>query len=328
MPSSTPTKPRYAPKAWLLRLSALRKLVYEIRRLLPILRCFYPPHIPFIRLFSRPDITALKVLTERNLILKSLWLYSGSDLSRILALALIYALLGIFVIEFFSANDVVPIVWPCSGVALAALLLGGQKYRPGIFIGAFAANMLTSNNSIMSISITTGNTLEALIGLRLLAKNGFKLSIPYDYFRLLCVGVVAASANALPVTLVVTNLPLDDAERIGRMRDHLALLVEGADAKVVSMLADRQCQSQAAEIIKSAAVLSKLLEEIKSQQAKNQEASLKLTSNYLSSLEDAFFRLGLSDQQETELLCMAKEVSDRLSALTDDSTQRRAIKCG
>lgn len=129
------------------------------------------------------------------------------------------------------------------------------------------------------------------------------------------------AVNFPHITLVVTNLPLDDAERVGRMRDHLALLVEGADAKMVSMIADSQCQSQAAEIVKTATVLSELLEEIENQQAKNQDAALKLTANYIDRMENAFFRLGLTEQQEAELLAMAHEVSDQLSALIDDSSQ-------
>lgn len=123
------------------------------------------------------------------------------------------------------------------------------------------------------------------------------------------------------ITLVVTNLPLDDPERIGRMRDHLALLVEGADAKMVSMIADSQRQSQAAGIIKTASVLSELLQDIEHQHAKNQAAVVSLTANYIYRMENAFFRLGLTELQEAELLAMATEISDQLSALIDDDTQ-------
>ncbi len=129
------------------------------------------------------------------------------------------------------------------------------------------------------------------------------------------------AVNFPNITLVVTNLPLDDAERVGRLRDHLALLVEGADAKIVSFIADGHCQSQATEIIKTATVLSELLGKIERQQAKNQAAAAKLTSDYIDQLENAFFQLGLTEQQEAKLLAMANEVSDQLSALIDDDTQ-------
>ncbi|HEY7475345.1 MAG TPA: MASE1 domain-containing protein [Vicinamibacterales bacterium] len=61
-------------------------------------------------------------------------------------------------------------VWPPSGIALAALLLFGRTLWPGVFIGAFLANLTTIASGSTPVAVTaslliaTGNTLEALAG--------------------------------------------------------------------------------------------------------------------------------------------------------------------
>jgi anti-anti-sigma factor len=53
-------------------------------------------------------------------------------------------------------------VWPPTGIAIAALLLRGPRAWPGIFLGAFAANLTTAGTVWTSLGIAVGNTLEAV----------------------------------------------------------------------------------------------------------------------------------------------------------------------
>lgn len=55
-------------------------------------------------------------------------------------------------------------VWPGSGLALAAFLLCGGRVWPAIFVAAFVVNVTTAGNSLTSVAISIGNTLEALVG--------------------------------------------------------------------------------------------------------------------------------------------------------------------
>lgn len=61
-------------------------------------------------------------------------------------------------------------VWPPSGIALAVLLLLGYRLWPGILVGAFVANILTSETVAIAAGIAVGNTLEALVGTYLLRR--------------------------------------------------------------------------------------------------------------------------------------------------------------
>ena len=121
------------------------------------------------------------------------------DLPRQAGVALSYALTAKTVLEFFSANGVVSIVWPPSGLALAALIIGGRTFWPAVLVGALAGNILAGSSPGISLSIAIGNTLEALTALWLLnLKSDFNPAMerPYDFWWLTLAGAVSAVAGA------------------------------------------------------------------------------------------------------------------------------------
>jgi integral membrane sensor domain MASE1 len=63
-----------------------------------------------------------------------------------------------------SINPSATPIWPATGLALAAVLIGGYRVWPAILLAAFAANAITAGSLATSIAIGIGNTLEALIG--------------------------------------------------------------------------------------------------------------------------------------------------------------------
>ena len=72
----------------------------------------------------------------------------------------------------------VTLVWPPSGVAVAAMLLGGWRVWPGVAIGAFAANATTDAPLAVAFFTAIGNPLEALVAASLLTRaRGFDASL-------------------------------------------------------------------------------------------------------------------------------------------------------
>ena len=82
-----------------------------------------------------------------------------------------------------------------SGIALAALLLGGPRLWPGVAIGALVAGAWTGLPALAVLAITTGTTLQALAAVRLLRAARFRPAL--ERVRDVLALVVAAGLSAL-----------------------------------------------------------------------------------------------------------------------------------
>jgi signal transduction histidine kinase len=91
-------------------------------------------------------------------------------LAKIISLALLYLVFGRLGLFVAAIHKNVTFVWPAAGIALAALLIGGFRLLPGVFLGAFLVNVLTDIPWYTALSIACGNTLEALLGAFLLRR--------------------------------------------------------------------------------------------------------------------------------------------------------------
>jgi signal transduction histidine kinase len=98
--------------------------------------------------------------------IRSYFVYVGS----ILALAVIYHLaarLGLMM-AYVQANT--SPVWPPTGIGLAALLILGYRYWPGITLGVLLGSLLTGAPFSLAFGMALGNTLEALVAVYCLKK--------------------------------------------------------------------------------------------------------------------------------------------------------------
>ena len=75
------------------------------------------------------------------------------SLIAILALAAAYFLAGKFGLSLAIVHPSASTVWPPSGIAFAALLVWGYRLWPGVFLGAFLANIARPG---LKIIVTTG----------------------------------------------------------------------------------------------------------------------------------------------------------------------------
>jgi len=80
---------------------------------------------------------------------------------------LLYFVAGRLGLKLAFVNPTTTAVWPPTGIALAAFLVLGEYVTPGILLGAFLVNYTISGSVPFSIAVAIGNTLEGLIGARL-----------------------------------------------------------------------------------------------------------------------------------------------------------------
>jgi PAS domain S-box-containing protein len=85
-------------------------------------------------------------------------------------LLLIYIYFGKIGLSYASINPSATAIWPPTGIALASILIFGNRVIPAIFLGAFVVNLTTAGTVETSFGIALGNTLEGIIGAYLINK--------------------------------------------------------------------------------------------------------------------------------------------------------------
>ena len=96
--------------------------------------------------------------------------YSGQLIGGAGAVAVVYALLAWLGLVLDPVGGFASVVWAPSGVAIAAVLLMGLGVTPGIWLGAFAANLFAGAPVAAAAAVAAGNTLAAVLAATLLAR--------------------------------------------------------------------------------------------------------------------------------------------------------------
>jgi DNA-binding response OmpR family regulator len=125
--------------------------------------------------------------------------------------------------------------------------------------------------------------------------------------------------NYPAVTLLILGLPVSDPDRVGRLRDDLAILIEGADARVRAMEEEQQRLAQANGIKLALGQLTQALAEIEKAQAETRWQMLETQRKYLEQLAGSFVHLGLTDGQEALLARQAQESHEALRSIIEES---------
>jgi anti-anti-sigma factor len=89
---------------------------------------------------------------------------------QVVAVAAAYTVSGKFGLHLAFANRSVTAIWPPTGIALSALILGGYRLWPAVAVGALLTNLNTGVPVVTVLGIVCGNTLEALTGAFLLRR--------------------------------------------------------------------------------------------------------------------------------------------------------------
>jgi len=128
---------------------------------------------------------------------------------KVAAIAVLYILAARAGLQLDAVSGFATLVWPPTGIALAALLLGGYWLWPGIFLGALVVNVWTGAPVIVAMGIATGNTLEALAGsYALRSLPGFRLSLGSVRDALALIVFAAVLSTIVSATIGVTSLHL------------------------------------------------------------------------------------------------------------------------
>jgi signal transduction histidine kinase/integral membrane sensor domain MASE1 len=139
---------------------------------------------------------------------------------ELIALAAVYIIAARIGLALDAVAGFATLVWPPTGIALAALLLRGYRLWPGVMIGAAIANLLTGAPVLVALGIATGNTLEALLGTHALRRiPGFRTSLDRLRDVLALIVLAAMLSTMVSATIGVISLYIGGIVAPGQITD-------------------------------------------------------------------------------------------------------------
>jgi PAS domain S-box-containing protein len=92
---------------------------------------------------------------------------------RIAAVAAAYVSTGLLGLALPYVGSNITLVWPPTGIAVAALVRWRGRAAAGVAIGAFVVNLIIDASPLQAAAIALGNTLGPLVAMHLLDRAGF-----------------------------------------------------------------------------------------------------------------------------------------------------------
>jgi CheY-like chemotaxis protein len=113
------------------------------------------------------------------------------------------------------------------------------------------------------------------------------------------------------ISILIKNMPVDDEDKRGRLRDNIAILLEGADAKLGALEIEHQDQLLRQQLQNLVDDSKAALQDIEQLQQMQKETSIKIMDKLLQDLETSFFKMGLTEEQEETLLNLTRNGIER-----------------
>jgi len=121
------------------------------------------------------------------------------------------------------------------------------------------------------------------------------------------------------VTLMVNNMPLDDGDRCGRIRDNGALLAEGADARLKAIEAELSAQRRRSGIEAALPRVHATLDAVQGNYRRNCYELTQVMIEFQEALMKSYVHLGLTEGQEEQMTAMAGDFMQRMVGTQDAS---------
>jgi integral membrane sensor domain MASE1 len=119
---------------------------------------------------------------------------------QLAAVGMMYFFIVRFSLELVAVYPGANAIWPPTGFALAAVLLGGYWVAPAVLVGAYAANAISLGPSYAAAAAAVGNAFIAIAGGFLLnwlagGRNAFAAPAATAKFVLIAIFIAAISAT-------------------------------------------------------------------------------------------------------------------------------------
>jgi len=123
------------------------------------------------------------------------------------------------------------------------------------------------------------------------------------------------------VSLIVNNLPLDDPDYCGRLRDNLSIAVQGADSRLRAIETEMANRHSQQIILSVMAGIRDALSDLRWAHETDRQRSSETILEMEKGLLDSFVHLGLTENQEQFLVNFVNGYMQRLVAESDHSRE-------
>ena len=123
------------------------------------------------------------------------------------------------------------------------------------------------------------------------------------------------------ISVLFKNMPIDDEEKIGRYKDNLALIVEGADARIKGIISESTVKKQEEALFDLVENTRSTLTELEQKNQKKKKANTQIMSNMVTDVLASFVGLDLSDFQEAKLMNIIDTSADKAKALFNEEIE-------
>jgi len=111
------------------------------------------------------------------------------------------------------------LVWPPSGIALAAMLLFGMETWPAIFVGSVIANALSGAPILVALGIGVGNTAQSVLATLLLRRTpGFSVTLETVRSVIALIILAATLSTLISATVGILSLFVGHVISISQVR--------------------------------------------------------------------------------------------------------------
>jgi hypothetical protein len=104
------------------------------------------------------------------------------------------------------------------------------------------------------------------------------------------------------VSILVTNLPVEDSQRCGRIRDNIATLAEGVESRVLGLLMEHTILLKRQGIRYAVCEIRDSVSNLNERQLADLEQARTLVNQVIDEFEEAFMQVGMETQVENALI--------------------------
>jgi DNA-binding response OmpR family regulator len=119
------------------------------------------------------------------------------------------------------------------------------------------------------------------------------------------------------VSLLVKNMPVDEPLKNGRMRDNLPQLLNGAQARLLSITAENDLARKRAGLEKMLKMTEEVLTEIEQKFEKHKEESEEIINQLIQEMDAGLLTIDVSEVQERYLMHLIETNKQRIMGLFD-----------